>query len=128
LRVLLDTHAVIWFLAGDERLPPRARDAIEAAGPAALVSAVSALEVVTKHRLGKLPHAALLATRFEATVAENGFGGLSISLAHAELAGRLSIPHKDPFDRLLIAQSILESVPLISNERIFDDAGATRLW
>jgi PIN domain nuclease of toxin-antitoxin system len=126
--VLLDTHALIWFLAGDGRLPQRAREEIEAAGAEALVSAVSALEVVTKHRLGKLPEAALLATRFEATVSENGFTGLSITLAHAELAGRLSIPHKDPFDRLLIAQSILEGVPLISNERLFDQAGTTRIW
>jgi PIN domain nuclease of toxin-antitoxin system len=126
--VLVDTHALIWFLAGDERLPLRARDEIEAAGAEALVSAVSALEVVTKHRLGKLPEAALLATRFETTVAENGFGALSITLAHAEFAGRLSIAHKDPFDRLLIAQSILEGVPLISDERLFDQAGATRIW
>jgi PIN domain nuclease of toxin-antitoxin system len=128
LRVLLDTHALIWFLAGDERLPRRARAEIEAAGGEALVSAVSALELVTKHRLGKLPEAAVLAARFAATIAEQGFGALTITLAHAELAGRLPIAHKDPFDRLLVAQSILEGAPLISNETIFDQAGAIRIW
>ena len=128
MRLLLDTHALIWFLAGDPRLPPRARSEIEAAGPDTLVSAVSAMEVVTKHRLGKLPEAALLAQAFKLSIEEHGFSGLAISLAHAELAGRLPLSHKDPFDRLLIAQSLLEAAPLISNERVFDEAGVVRIW
>ena len=69
-----------------------------------------------------------LARRFEASVQAHGFGGLPISLAHAELAGRLEIPHKDPFDRLLIAQSLIEGIPLVSNEVIFDRAGVGRIW
>ncbi len=93
-----------------------------------MVSAVSAMEVVTKHRLGKLPEADLLARRFEASIGEHGFSGLPISLAHAELAGRLDIPHRDPFDRLLIAQSLIEKLPLVSNETIFDGAGVSRIW
>jgi PIN domain nuclease of toxin-antitoxin system len=128
LRVLLDTHALIWFLAGDQRLPPRARTEIEAAGEGALVSAVSAIEVVTKHRLGKLAEADSLAMRFEAVVAEQGFGALPITLGHAALAGRLALAHRDPFDRLLIAQSLIEGVPLLSNERLFDEAGVERIW
>jgi len=128
LRLLLDTHALIWFLAGDDRLPRRARQEIEAAGRDALVSAVSALEITTKHRIGKLPGAGLLATRFEATIGEQGFGALPITLGHAELAGRLSIAHRDPFDRLLIAQSLLEAIPLVSNEQLFEPAGIVRIW
>jgi PIN domain nuclease of toxin-antitoxin system len=94
----------------------------------ALVSAVSALEVTTKYRIGKLPGAGPLASRFEATVSEQGFGALPITLGHAELAGRLSIAHRDPFDRLLIAQSPLEAIPLVSNERLFEQSGIVRIW
>ena len=83
---MLDTHALIWFLAGDRRLPARTRAEIEAAGLEAMVSAVSAMEVATKHRLGKLPEADLLARRFEISIEEHGFSGLPISLAQAELA------------------------------------------
>ena len=93
-----------------------------------LVSAVSALELVGKHRRGKLPAADILARDFEAQVAANGFSGLAVSLAHAVLAGRLDVNHKDPFDRLLMAQSLIENVPLVSNERVFDQTGVNRIW
>jgi PIN domain nuclease of toxin-antitoxin system len=126
LRLLLDTHALIWFLAGDRRLPPRARTEIEAA--ATLVSAASAMEVTTKHRLGKLPHADKIARDFKASIEAHGFEGLPISIEHAQLAGALRIVHKDPFDRFLIAQSLLEGLTLVSNEETFDQAGVTRLW
>jgi PIN domain nuclease of toxin-antitoxin system len=130
LRLILDTHALIWFLAGDPRLTSRARSEITAAGrdEGALISAVSAMEVVTKHRLGKLPEADEIAQDFETTIKQHGFGSMAISMRHAQLAGRLAIAHKDPFDRLLIAQSLLEDAPLVSNEKIFDEAGVTRIW
>ncbi len=127
MKLLLDTHALIWFLAGDTRLPPKARLQIEDADDV-LVSAVSALEVVGKHRRGKLPEAELLALDFEAQIAMYGFHGLAVTLAHSVLAGRLEITHKDPFDRLLIAQSLIEDIPLVSNERIFDQTGVNRIW
>jgi len=128
LRLLLDTHALIWFLAGDRRLPGRAREEIEDAGATTLVSAVSAIEVTTKYRIGKLPEAAALALAFERTIDERGFEGLPISLRHAEVAGRLPIDHKDPFDRLLIAQALIEDLVLVSNDVVFDAFGVSRLW
>ncbi len=128
MRLLLDTHALIWWLSDDPALSKVARDAIEEPGNEALVSAASAMEVVTKHRLGKLSGAALLAQDFEAIVGAEGFVPLPISLRHAALAGRLQIAHEDPFDRFLIAQSLVEVVPLVSNEEIFDSFGVTRLW
>ncbi len=128
MRLLLDTHALIWFLAGDDRLPLSARARIHDPDAVVLVSAVSALEVTTKHRLGKLPEAEYLALDFENTVERFGFVGLPISLAHAQSAGRLSNPRKDPFDRLLIAQSLIEDVPIISNQRQFEAFGVRRLW
>ena len=109
-------------------MPRNARARIEDPDADTLVSAVSAMEVTLKHRLGKLPEANYLALDFENTVQQHGFTGLPISLAHAQLAGRLDIPHKDPFDRLLIAQSLMEDVPLVSNEQGFDAFGVRRVW
>lgn len=128
MRLLLDTHALIWWLGDDPALSRAARDAIGLAENDVLVSASSAMEVVTKHRLGKLPQAAMLAQDFEAIVRAEGFLPLAISLRHATLAGGLRIAHKDPFDRLLVAQALVESMVLVSNERLFDDFGVARLW
>lgn len=128
MRLLLDTHALIWWLAGDEKLSLRARDAIADEANAVAVSAASAMEVATKHRIGKLPDAALLAQDFEAIVADQGFSELSISVRHARLAGEMGIAHKDPFDRLLIAQALAEDMVLVSNEARFDDSAVKRLW
>jgi PIN domain nuclease of toxin-antitoxin system len=128
VRLLLDTHALIWWLAGDEKLSLRARDAIADEANAVAVSAASAMEVATKHRIGKLPDGALLAQDFEAIVADQGFSELSISVRHARLAGEMGIAHKDPFDRLLIAQALAEDMVLVSNETRFDDSAVKRLW
>ena len=128
MRLLLDTHALIWWLADDPALPEPARQAITDEGNDVLVSAASAMEVATKHRLGKLPQAAVLAQDFEAVIEGEGFAPLSISVRHAKLAGGLQIAHKDPFDRLLIAQALVEDIALVSNEAVFDAFGVTRLW
>lgn len=128
MRLLLDTHALIWFLAGDPKLSSRARAEIEVVDGVVLVSAASAMEVLTKHRLGKLPEAEELAQDFEAAVAQHGFDDLPISIRHAQLAGSLRLTHKDPFDRLLIAQSLIEGLTLVSSETVFDQTGVNRLW
>lgn len=128
LRLLLDTHALIWWLAGDETLSRRAREAIADYGNAVAVSAASAMEIATKFRIGKLEQAALLAQDFEAIIAEQGFAELGISVHHARLAGEMNIAHKDPFDRLLIAQAQAEDMVLVSNEALFDDFAVKRLW
>jgi PIN domain nuclease of toxin-antitoxin system len=128
LRLLLDTHALIWWLAGDDALSRRAREAIANEDNPVAVSAASAMEVATKFRIGKLPNAALLAQNFEAIVAGQGFDSLAISVHHAKLAGEMNITHKDPFDRLLIAQAQAEDMMLVSNEVLFDDFAVKRLW
>ena len=128
LRLLLDTHALIWWLAGDDALSRRAREAIADESNPVAVSAASAMEVATKFRIGKLPDAALLAQDFEGVVAEQGFDELAISVHHARLAGEMNIPHKDPFDRLLIAQAQAEDMVLVSNEALFDGFAVKRLW
>ena len=128
LKLLLDTHSLVWWLAGNEALSRRAREAIADEDNAVAVSAASAMEVATKFRIGKLPDAALLAQDFEAVVAEQGFDELAISVHHARLAGGMNISHKDPFDRLLIAQAQAEDMVLVSNEALFDGFAVKRLW
>jgi PIN domain nuclease of toxin-antitoxin system len=128
LRLLLDTHAVIWWFQGNARLPQRVRDAIEREATAVFVSAVSAFEIALKHRLGKLPEASAFARRFEPMVREQGFEPLAVTVSHGLAAGGLAIAHRDPFDRLLIAQALAEDMLLASNERLFDETGVARLW
>ncbi len=128
MRLLLDTHALIWWLAGDTALSAAARDAIADPENQAVVSAVSAMEISTKYRLGKLDDVGPLVQDFEGTLARHGFLELPITVRHGRLAGSLQVPHKDPFDRLLIAQSLVEPMPLVSNEALFDSFGVSRIW
>lgn len=128
MRLLLDTHALIWWLAGDDRLGGAARAAMENPDIPVYVSAVSAMEVATKFRLGKLADAAELALNFAQIVVSNGFLELPLSMAHALRAGSLRADHRDPFDRMLIAQAELEQMALVSNESLFDTFGIVRLW
>jgi PIN domain nuclease of toxin-antitoxin system len=128
LRLLLDTHAVIWWFQGNARLPQRVRDAIEREASAVFVSAVSAFEIALKYRLGKLPEASTFAERFEMMAREQGFEPLAVTVPHGLAAGGLAIAHRDPFDRLLIAQALIEDMTLASNERLFEVPGVTRLW
>lgn len=128
MRLLLDTHALLWFLSGSDMMPKPVWEAISVVSNDVFVSAVSAMEVTTKHRLGKLDPARRLAQDFEGVVLERGFLPLSISLAHAQLAGSMPIPHKDPFDRLLVAQARLEGMTLVSNEAVFDGFAVSRFW
>lgn len=115
-------------LAGDEALSGRAREAIGDETNGVAVSAASAMEITTKFRIGKLPDAALLAQDFEAIIAQQGFDELGITVRHARIAGEMGIAHKDPFDRLLIAQARVEDMVLVSNEALFDGFAVKRLW
>lgn len=128
MRVLLDTHALLWWLAGDERLPERARAVIADPQNAVFVSAASAWEVATKHRIGKLPGAGPLIVDFAAEVAAQGFEPLPISLEHGMIAGSLTSEHRDPFDRMLVAQARTEHMALVSNEALFDQFDIVRIW
>lgn len=125
--LLLDTHAFLWFATGDEALSVAARKAITDTSDV-FVSAASAWEVRTKYRLGKLASAAVLANDLAAAVKRLEFTELPISFADGDLAGALIGTHRDPFDRMLIAQSLNHELSLISNEAVFDDFGVTRVW
>lgn len=125
--LLLDTHAFLWFATGDEALSPVARDAITTTGDV-FVSAASAWEVQTKYRLGKLASAAALAHDLVAVVQRLELTELPIAFADGDLAGALLGAHRDPFDRMLIAQSLNHELSLVSNETAFDKFGVTRVW
>lgn len=128
MRLLLDTHALLWWSEDNPRLGAAARDAIRDGANEVYVSAVSAFEIGQKYRMGKLPDVAVLAEHFPAEVERHGFAPLPIELSHARRAGTMDIPHKDPFDRLLIAQAREEGMTLVSNETVFDGFDVQRLW
>lgn len=128
MRVLLDTHALLWWLDGDSQLSKVARDIIGDEENTILCSAASAWEISTKVRIGKLPGAVEVAAALPQILSQQGFESLPISLVHGQRAGALPGPHKDPFDRMLVAQAHEQNVPIISNERIFDGYGVQRIW
>jgi PIN domain nuclease of toxin-antitoxin system len=128
VRLLLDTHTFLWWLSGDDELSAAARTAIAKAGNSIFISAASAWEITTKHRIGKLPGVAAIVADLTETVIGQGFTDLAISFRHGQVAGALPGPHRDPFDRILIAQAILENLVLVSNEQAFDAYGVSRLW
>lgn len=128
MRLLLDTHALIWLLAGDPRLAGTARAAIEDAASEVFVSAATAWEIATKHRKGKLPHAAYLVENYLAIIADQGIGEVAITSAHALRSGSLALPNPDPFDRIIVAQALLEGMPVVSNEASWDEQGVRRIW
>jgi PIN domain nuclease of toxin-antitoxin system len=125
--LLVDTHVLIWWAAGDTKLPDTARHAIDN-DVDVYVSAVSVFEIATKFRIGKLPQAAAIARDVGGYVAEQQFRPLAISVAHAQIAGALPGPSRDPFDRMLIAQAMVEDLTLVSIERSFDAYPIKRLW
>jgi PIN domain nuclease of toxin-antitoxin system len=128
MRVLLDTHALLWAAFRKDLLSARARKLIEAPANEILVSAASAWEIATKYRLGKLSLAQVLVGDFIPKVTAAGYVLLSISVEHALRAGRLPADHKDPFDRMLAAQAIDEDLPLLSNDERLDVFGVRREW
>ena len=128
MKCLLDTHTLLWWLFDDPKLSPRARTAIAAPENDILVSAASAWEISTKYRIGKLPEAGDIVSQFPLYIRKARFTALDVSVDHALLAGSLPGPHRDPFDRMLIAQAKLQSVPIVTIEAIFADYGVTVLW
>lgn len=128
MRLLADTHALLWYLLGDTSIPQSGRASFDDDRNEVYVSAATGWEITTKFRLGKLAEAASFAHDVEDHVSRRGFQPLPITMAHAELAGRMAGAHRDPFDRMLIAQALLENLTLVSNETRFDAFGVKRLW
>jgi PIN domain nuclease of toxin-antitoxin system len=128
MRLLLDTHTLIWWLTEDSSLSASARKLIGSRNSEVLVSAASAWEISTKMRLGRLEVAADLARDFGRYLARERFESLSMSTEHGIRAGSLPGSHKDPFDRMLVAQAQIESLAIVSNDALLDGYGVSRLW
>lgn len=128
MRLLLDTHALLWWLFDSPRLSDAARAALADPENDIFVSSASAWEVSTKARKGALPEAGDVPQRLPDYVRQAGFRELPISLAHAQLAGALDSPHRDPFDRMLAAQARLEEMTLVSLDPAFRDFEVSVLW
>ena len=128
MRLLLDTHAFLWWLSGSEHLSAPARLAIADEANEVMISAASAWEIATKQRLGKLPGADAIAQDVRGGIAGQGFDELEITVQDASRAGGLAGPLRDPFDRMLIAQALIHDLVLVSNETTFDRYGVSRLW
>ena len=129
MNLLLDTHVLLWALGETSKLSGVAADAIRDPDSRLFVSAVTPFEIATKHRIGKLPGAAPVLLGYSEIVARLGAEHLPINARHSLTAGQLDWAHRDPFDRLLAAQSILESMPFVSSDSAFDSvAGVLRIW
>jgi PIN domain nuclease of toxin-antitoxin system len=128
MRILLDTHALVWSLVDDAKLPPRVAGLLRDPLNRVFASAVSAYEAAYKHRLGKWNEAGFLVRRFEEVVGWQRFELMSISTRHAARAGLFAAEHRDPFDRLLAAQAEIEELTLATNDGRFTDFGTRTVW
>ncbi len=128
MRLLLDTHTFIWFVIGDPRIRPDLRERIANENNQKLLSKASVWEVAIKQSIGKLNFARPFRDVIEQQLATNGIDLLDISLAHIEIVASLPRHHRDPFDRLIIAQGIVENLPIISADTIFDAYPIQRIW
>lgn len=128
MRLLLDTHTLLWWFDGDVKLSRKVRAFILDQNNEILVSTASAWEIATKSRHGKLPKAAKIAPFLPRAVAEQGFTVLPISITHAHRAGWLDSAHRDPFDRMLAAQAEIEGLTLATTDAFFSSLGITTIW
>ncbi|MHB8370422.1 MAG: type II toxin-antitoxin system VapC family toxin [Leptospirales bacterium] len=128
ITLLLDTHVFLWAVLEPEKLSPRSLELLEDPDNTLLVSVVSAWEISTKFRLGRLDGAKNIVRHYQQALSGLGARSLAITDAHALRAGSWPMDHKDPFDRMLAAQAHLESVPIVSVDSTLEKFGSVRLW
>ncbi|MFT4102547.1 MAG: type II toxin-antitoxin system VapC family toxin [Burkholderiaceae bacterium] len=128
MRLLLDTHALLWWFTDDERLSAKARALIGDQRNEIFVSAASAWEIATKYRLGKLPGLDEAISKYTDLLAADGFQSWSVTHAHALRAGSYEADHRDPFDRMLAAQSELDGLRLVTIDGAFASFGIETVW
>ncbi len=121
--MLLDTHIFLWWLFDDPKLSQPLRQHIEDTAHTIFVSSASVWEIATKYRLGKLEEASSVAQNVPKWIAQAGFTALPITPDHAQLAGSWHHQHRDPFDRMLVAQAKIEKIPLATNDQKLSDFG-----
>ena len=125
---MLDTQAFLWFIGGDTALSGKGRSLIEDETNQKLVSIVSLWETAIKNSLGKLPLAKPFGQLIPEQLQRNGFDVLGLAVEHAAKLAQLSFHHRDPFDRMLVAQCLVENLSLLSSDAALDAYGINRLW
>ena len=128
MKYLLDTHALLWWWTDDPQLSLVARACIQNEANTILVSAASAWEIATKHRLGKLSLAGEAVARFNELVELDAFQHLPVTYLHALRAGGQGAEHRDPFDRMLVAQAIREGMTLLTSDSNIKKYAAVTMW
>ena len=128
MRALLDTHAFLWWVTDDRRLSARARETIGDGANEIYLSAATGWELAIKARLGRLQAPGDFAAFITDQIAENGFRVLAIELAHALRVHALADHHRDPFDRILVAQSLVEGTPIVSRDEAIAAYGVELVW
>ena len=128
MKLILDTHAFLWWIADSDRLSRRAREILSEPGNTLLLSAASAWEIVLKQQIGKLKLPKPADKYIPAQLALNRIDTLPISLSHTLRLADLPLHHRDPFDRILIAQSIVERMPIVTADPLFAHYSAKTLW
>jgi len=128
MKIILDTHAFLWFVDDDPRLSDIARDLIEAEDTQPFLSMASLWEIAIKISLGKLQLKHPYETFISQQLTLNGIGILNLSLEHTAALVTLPFHHRDPFDRLIAVQSKIEKMPLVSTDPAFDAYGVKRVW
>lgn len=128
MRILLDTHAFLWWIDESERLSRKARDCLFDPKHHFFLSLASVWELAIKVRIAKINLSEPLDHFVSHEMRQNKFRLLSITLQHATGVASLPLHHRDPFDRLLISQALAEGMPILGADRIFDFYGVERLW
>jgi len=128
VKLLLDTHSFLWFIDGNPRLSAAARQLIEEPANERLVSIASLWEIAIKASMGRLTFAQPFATLLPEQLQRNSMQVLDITVAHTAAVATLPFHHRDPFDRKLIAQALVEGIPIIGVDSAFDAYGISRLW
>jgi PIN domain nuclease of toxin-antitoxin system len=128
MRVLLDTHTFLWFVLADPRLSAVALTHILDPAVAKLVSPASYWEIAIKISLGKYSLQEPYEAFMQRGITGNGFGILAVEPKHTAALTTLPYHHRDPFDRLLVAQALVEQLPILSGDAALDAYGVTRLW
>ena len=128
MKLLLDTHALIWWWTDAPQLSPEVRRILSAGDNEIFVSAACIWEIATKWRIGKLREIADPASQYAPLMTENGFVGLALTEEHAMKAGLLAGEHRDPFDRMIAAQALIEGLSVITRDPALAAFGCDVIW
>jgi PIN domain nuclease of toxin-antitoxin system len=128
MKFVLDTHTFIWYVTNDSKLSSTAQELINNGNNEVLLSIASIWEMAIKQSIGKLNFELPFELFITRQLAVNNFDFLNIRIDHLNVVANLSLHHRDPFDRLIIAQAMVEQIPIVGVDKVFDSYSVRRLW